>query len=167
MEQHVKQLLMKKLFTLLALGLPMLTFAQSITKHVITPAGGFDPNESGNLQIYWSLGEVATSRIAAEQLILTQGFHQLDLQVNPIFESENFDLSIDIYPNPAVGKLQLRQEQINRFQIKIQDLLGRVIISENWTMLEKEIDLSKLPNQTYLLTLQSDRAIKSFKIIKT
>lgn len=157
---------MKYFYALCLALLPLVLTSQVLAKDVITPLGGHTISLEGNIDLHWSVGELAATTISADNIELTQGYHQLDLMVDPIFEWGSDQLQISIYPNPTQDLLHLQQEHQTEFQVELRDLLGRIIHYEIWSTSSKTLDLHYLPANTYTLTLISKGEIKSVKIQK-
>ncbi len=157
---------MKQFYTLCLTLLPLILTSQVLEKDVITSAGGQTVSLEGDIDLHWSVGELAVTTLSTENLQLTQGYHQLDLVVDPIFEWGSDQLQISIFPNPTQDLLHLQQEHQTEFQIELRDLLGKMIQREIWSTSSKTLELHHLPANTYMLTLISNGQIKSLKIQK-
>lgn len=157
---------MKGYFTLFALLYILPIQSQSLSKSVLATSGGHHTVPEATLDVHWSLGELATTTIGTGDNI-TQGFHQLDLLIDPVYEWPQEDIGLKLFPNPVADYLVLEQKGAQIFKIEIHDLLGRLLFVEELNSSHKEIDIQRLPNHTYLLTLTSDQHRKSFKIIKS
>ena len=139
---------------------------QQIEKQVITSSGGQVTGSEDDIDLHWSLGEIASTTIGDDPQ-LTQGFQQLEILIDPIFEWPVDDLKISVYPNPTSGAIHLEQDGSKSFDIKLFDLMGQPIINEKWLGQNKNIEINHLPDQTYLLTITSGSVYKSIKILKT
>ena len=158
---------MKQLFTCLVLCTTLSAYAQPIDKDVISSAGGSVAIPSADLSVHWSLGELATTTIGQNDLILTQGLHQLDALIDPIFTWPSSDNRISIFPNPTPDALHLQQVGSNSFEVELRNLLGQSILVTHWDSAELILRISDLPNQTYLLTLRGAGTFSTFKIVKS
>jgi len=68
---------MKTISFLLVLTIGLNGFGQSICRELISTSGNFHSN--GNINLSWSLGELATETSVTPGVILTQGFQQPDI----------------------------------------------------------------------------------------
>ena len=116
---------------LLVVGLgPTLLLAQiEIVPSVIASSGAYGQNES--FSISWTLGEIATTTLHGENMILTQGFQQaLDFGVG--IQKNEIDWTISVYPNPVHNELNIRFDlrESKDFLLEIQDVTGRILMLE-------------------------------------
>ncbi len=75
------------------------------------------------------------------------------ININPIdglFEKENREASISIYPNPVVSKLSIESNE-NIEHITILDLTGKIIYTQQQYILRDNINLDFLNSGTYIL----------------
>ena len=76
-----------------------------------------------------------------------------------------------VYPNPTIGKtrIQIPESFKRRIDLTITDVAGRIVFKENGMESfgeEIEVDLSKLVNGTYFLSIQQNEKIAWGKILK-
>lgn len=140
--------------------------AQEISKYVIGTAGGHDKLTSANIDLHWTIGEITGSLISNEQIQLQQGFHQTDLRSVPVYEWNESAPPISVFPNPTSGILSISQEELNQYNIQVRDVYGRILLKDVLKNLETEIDLSRIADQTLLLTIESEARHLGFKIVK-
>ena len=75
-------------------------------------------------------------------------------------ESLSVKLEASVYPNPSNGVfyLELKSEQVDTYQIKIFNLIGRTIESEKIeTNQEYRFDLSSHPKGVYFIQVESGK----------
>lgn len=93
-------------------------------------------------------------------------FDSLDYAlINNIKKNVN-DFKVQIYPNPTVGKLKVKIENLKEGNIfiKITDVLSREIKQLEY---EEEVDISELEKGIYFLSLyQNEKLLTASKIIK-
>ena len=76
------------------------------------------------------------------------------------------DLDFTMYPNPVSEKLFFNMDDQESIQIRLIDLNGKLILQESYNKLSKgEIDVSNIPNGSYILNFQTDSAIGSKNIM--
>lgn len=89
------------------------------------------------------------------------------INVNDLLSvSSNKLSSFNYYPNPVKDSFVITSENGNNFDVTIHNLIGQEVKHvKNTSSLEK-IDMSTLSNGTYIVTVNSDKAHKSFKVVK-
>lgn len=73
-------------------------------------------------------------------------------------------LDFKIYPNPANEYLKINTSYYGSFMIQIFDVMGRNIFSKSVDANET-IDISNIPNGTYLVTIKTKENINTKKLI--
>lgn len=81
-----------------------------------------------------------------------------------VSEYQNNSFNLKIYPNPANEYLKLESPYYGNFIIQIFDVMGRKIFSKS-VETNETIDISNIPNGTYLITLKTKKNIKTKKLI--
>ncbi|MCB0665380.1 MAG: T9SS type A sorting domain-containing protein [Saprospiraceae bacterium] len=157
---------MKTILLLLYLIGYSFTYSQQISKFVISPSGDHIQSSQVDLDLHWTLGELTSTLITNSQIQLQQGFHQIEIMSVPVYEWNDVGPSVSVYPNPTSGRLVLSQDETKNYKITIRDLYGRILKTDVFETLNKEIDLSTFPDQTLLLTIDSEQLHKGLKIVK-
>ena len=81
----------------------------------------------------------------------------------------NADNEIIIYPNPTNNVLTLKVDQTSfseRDRLQLFSVIGEQLYSSNINSQQTTVDLSKIPEGTYILITSIDGIQKSFKILK-
>ena len=88
---------------------------------------------------------------------------------NNTIETELAGRAIALYPNPTNGELWVNFPEIGNpgADLKIFDLLGRLVIQEKILQPLSQIDLSGLRPGNYIYSVQQSGAVCSGKIVKT
>ncbi len=139
-----------------------------------------EPLYDGN-QNDWVLEEIDLSDYLGEQILVrfrfssdnfqtADGFYFDDLKVNIVEESqlgvnETIKNSFNIYPNPTNNVLNITTPNSN-YTIKLFNLQGQIVQKIKSVTGSKTIDLSNLSTGIYILKLTSQKASKTFKVIK-
>lgn len=114
--------------------------------------------------------EISATGYNKKSEVITVSNSALDIPVNfGTTGMEDFiEYGISIYPNPNNGIFNIIcQEDFNEGIVRIIDMNGRVILSENLkNNSENLIDISSQPNGLYLITLHIDGNVVKGKIIK-
>ena len=142
--------------------------AQSITPMVVASAGNFFSASNGSIS--FTVGEPVTTTVTSFSNILTQGFQQPSYTTTAIDETETPVYNLTVYPNPTEGLIFIRDNGNNfstNTEIYVVDVLGRKLISQNFTNSELTLDLNKFSAGNYFIVIQTgDRKIFTHKITK-
>lgn len=157
---------MKKQSIFLTLALPLAAAAQSLSPTVVASAGNHA--SAGNVQLCYTVGEVAVTTVSGGSSIITQGFHQPIEVTSGIAEGE-IPGNIKVFPNPASHEVFVETElQSEQLTAAITDLQGRIVrelsIHQNGT---HSILVDDLAAAGYQLTLYGThkKFRKTFNII--
>lgn len=156
---------MKKLISsLILIGAMGALGAQSLSPEVVANAG--ETYAAGNLVVEWTLGEVMTESYDGT-LILTQGFHQPELQVTSIKDPAAAFGFVKVYPNPTAGSISIEREQAGDLHMNLLDMQGRLIMQEHASTSLTSLDMSSLPTGIYVLRLSDGKqGVRSIRIEK-
>ncbi len=154
----------------LLITIPMLLFSQNGRADVVATAG--DSYRGANVQLDWTMGELAISRISGQRQI-TQGFHQPYYHIVGVDELPKHIGQVKLFPNPTSDRIQIQIDfEVPRAVVlQLVDLQGRLL----WTYkamgqnLSKGISLSYFPSGFYLLNVIVDdnQYQQTYKIEKT
>ena len=144
----------------------------SLTAHgqhqAVTTAGDFDQNESGSVS--WTLGQIVTATHSGSDIILTQGFQQISLEV---VTSTRHDIDVrrqvKAYPNPVAGQITIETSDLSNktLSFELYNLQGQLIKKKKMNANYQRINMESEPSGEYLLRILSDgKPVESFKIIK-
>jgi len=150
---------MRFIFFLL-LFLPVVSSAQDTLQYVIGNAG--EDFQSENIQVSWTIGEVATETLVTSTHTITQGFHQGNFLVDRINEDLAKDFSIKVYPNPVNDLLLIETDAQNK-EFRVVDIDGRIRLNGIILSELQQVDLTGLPAGTYFFQVEKH---KTHKIIK-
>lgn len=149
---------------LLLLLLSTSVFSQSISRSVIS-SSGYD-GSAEHYQVSWTIGETVIGTFAAGDVMLTQGFHQGEILVTSIEETDPGQKMI-AYPNPAHDELYIRVDNPEGLRYEIFDVNGQRIAGEQITSQTTSVNVSNLSPAIYYVKLKNDQQAKqTFKIIK-
>ncbi|WP_322971785.1 T9SS type A sorting domain-containing protein [Faecalibacter sp. LW9] len=73
--------------------------------------------------------------------------------------------SIKVYPNPVVDYLVVESFSEAKF-ISVIDITGRQVLSQNPSSKVNRVNMSSLSAGTYIVTVESNDGVQSFKVIK-
>ena len=126
-------------------------------------------NETISLSDYLDNEILIRFKLVSDNSQRRDGFYFDDLKVNVL--SNNLDLSsielnnISVYPNPVTDRFYINTNLIN-YNISIYNILGKQIYRTIGNSGNTTINLSLLPRGVFLLKLNNEKRIKTFKIIK-
>ena len=97
------------------------------------------------------------------------GFYFDDLKINTISSNLSINtqnpLPFKIYPNPAKDKIIIKSDLIN-YNLSIYNLIGKEVLKLQNQNRETLLDISSLNQGLYLIELEANTAIHTFKLIK-
>lgn len=76
--------------------------------------------------------------------------------------TEEINGDLVVYPNPTSDFLYIKTSKLDIEKVFIFDLSGKLLFSEK----SKTIDVKNLPSATYIISIKTSNALKSFKFIK-
>jgi len=89
----------------------------------------------------------------------------LVLKTTEIAQKESF---FSVYPNPAVNGfvLQLKDAEIKNSNLKIYSLMGQLITEKQITQSQTHISCESWANGVYLINVNLNGSLQTFKLIK-
>ncbi|MGC4040286.1 MAG: T9SS type A sorting domain-containing protein [Flavobacterium sp.] len=72
---------------------------------------------------------------------------------------------LKLYPNPVTDLLTISNSQLMS-KVMVVDMLGRILATKEVNDVETKIDMSRYPTGTYLVQVNADGGVKTFKVIK-
>ncbi|MCF8227071.1 MAG: T9SS type A sorting domain-containing protein [Bacteroidales bacterium] len=123
------------LFIFIAAGLTgNIANSQSVqlSPTVIASAGGY--GEGTDINLSWTLGEIAVSTLQGNNMVLTQGFHQPINKIDDALLVDPIRWQVVAYPNPVDNELlvQFDLPEPEDFIIELQDVTGRITSQEQF-----------------------------------
>lgn len=120
----------------------------------------------------YSIGQVVYTTITGTNGSVAQGVQQpFEIsEVIGIKEAEGITLTCTAYPNPAKDYLTLKVNNydISNLSYQLYDINGKLLENKKIAGNETTIDMNHLATATYFLKIiQSNKEVKTFKIIKT
>jgi hypothetical protein len=159
---------MRTLFLLLALACAWVARGQL---HLTTPAG--DRYVTPELQLSFSLGEVAVETWSGAGIRITQGFHQPDFETTSVDAFQLMD--VQVFPNPVRDLLQVTvldsPPGLEVVQLTLVDLTGRACLTDRIRLggnMTHTLNMGGLPPGMYVLTLEDAERhwVARYKITK-
>ena len=144
--------------------------AQSIAPQVLSNCGASASNASYRMD--WTFGEFAIASIGNNEHHITQGFHQPYSGTVSIDEVVPNTTTTWIWPNPAVGELNLGfSGSVKKgTAIRVLSVDGKTLVTSGLTPGRSvtTIPVSALADGSYLLVIEGlDGAVSTHRFIKT
>lgn len=126
--------------------------AQALQPKVIASTG--TQVVSSNLQLAYTVGEMAVTTAAASSVILTQGFHQSYKNAVGVSFIQN-PIDVQLYPNPTTNYVRLLVNGYTQpFTIRLYHLSGKLLLKQIYHPLNPlDINLSEYSAGIYFLQL--------------
>jgi len=83
-----------------------------------------------------------------------------------IYNPDNQDIDVIIYPNPVEDYLQIKLQNPVTTHIRISSLTGQVLLSQTLNQAQTTLDLSELANGVYFLRYDNPNGTRTLKLIK-
>lgn len=143
--------------------------AQSHRLEVLSTTG--DHFVKGNYQLSQTLGETVTITQGNRYYFATQGFHQIDYRAVVIYEYQEENITIDVYPNPVLRNLNIDlpdKDYQDQYTYALYSLTFQEIAQGELSDKNNLLELGQLTAGQYMLHIANDNGlIKTSKIIKT
>jgi len=147
---------------MLALSAALCCFT-AVAQEVISSGGESYTNSSG--QIDYTIGEPLIETVTGTANLLTQGFHQPEIQVTEIGDQSS-DTDMIVFPNPTNGSLTIQLDEVpNGLNYLLFDAAGKLVMSDEVIQRESLIDMNGLSSGRYILKFSNNST--SFQIQKT
>jgi hypothetical protein len=119
------------------------------------PISGLPAGESGLAAVHFVTTNCGTANY--RYYVHDDGGAFLDsVDVRVIFSCASIDekdpVSFSIFPNPVASQLAINAEGLEKFDVRIVDVLGKTVYDES-AYKSKKIDVSDLKNGVYILTI--------------
>ncbi len=147
------------------------TNAQELVSPTVLCSSGDDLKNS-NIQITWTLGEIAIETFFSNNTSFTQGF----LQESYSFEKENsidetdFFNKIQIFPNPFIQNFNISIEKKNlndEISIEILSLDGKKLLIQRLNSENSIVYVPQFPSQILILKIIcNDKTVSTYKLKK-
>lgn len=161
----------KVLFVLLWI-LPTFSYSQTVEKSVISSDGG--TKNVGNYTFEYTIGECVISNLNVPTLLLTQGFHQPEIEISASLSVASIGLNIRAYPVPTKELLTIELESERAIPVKL------VLVNSNGSEVmplfslnaegatKKIVDISSVSSGVYYVRLVNTEGYlqETIRIIK-
>lgn len=145
---------------LLIISLFLCSIPSAHAQHVIASAG----NEKQNIS--WTIGETVTETMIGDFTAI-QGFNQPAEALGPIsIESVKSAIEFSVYPNPVADYVTISCKENKKFTWRLTNLMGQEVAHSQPFTSNTTVDMRAFTPGNYLLTILSDREIKTITLIK-
>ena len=130
-------------------------------------AGGEAKSAAGSVS--YSVGQVAYSSVSNTSGSVSQGVQQTYQVSTAGVLEERLDFSLSVFPNPTTNQITL---EVGKFENQplnyvLFDAAGKQIQANKVLEKQTNVDMSTLPNATYLMDVyQDNKKVQTFKILK-
>ena len=128
-------------------------FSQYSSPQLISSSGSYNINQTGSIS--WSLGEVTTSTLVSNDVVLTQGFQQPSISIVDQVKTIDPDLQISAYPNPTANNITIawNSPNLENCIINLYSLKGIILKQHIVTRYQfsQTIDLTGFDSGLYIL----------------
>ncbi|MBA3283683.1 MAG: T9SS type A sorting domain-containing protein [Nitrosopumilus sp.] len=80
--------------------------------------------------------------------------------------NNNYELYTSVFPNPSHNFITVQLGESESATVSINNLEGKIVMQKLISHIESQIDISALPNATYILSVKTDKGEYSQKIYK-
>ncbi len=114
----------------LIFSIQILSAQITLAPSVVSSGGGY--YEGAELNIAWTIGELAVTTLEGGDMILTQGFQQPHIAAVGISQLEEPNWGVSIYPNPVSNELNVHFsiQRSGEYLLEIQDVTGRLFLQQ-------------------------------------
>ncbi|MEQ6120772.1 cadherin domain-containing protein [Reichenbachiella sp. MALMAid0571] len=135
---------------------PTVTTDPAGLSHTITYDGLVDaPSEAGTYSVVVTIDEDNY-----------EGERTASFTINGIATGlEDFALEYKVYPNPAKNWLKIENPGYEELTIRMYNLDGQLLLSDNLTLIHNNLDISSLNNGMYLLSLSTKQYSTTTRIL--
>ncbi|WP_333599034.1 T9SS type A sorting domain-containing protein [Flavobacterium sp.] len=74
--------------------------------------------------------------------------------------------SFKVYPNPSSSFVTISSEQLDSFKLKVTDLTGKVMLTQEFSGIENTVDVSSFATGLYFFEINSGSKSETIKIMK-
>jgi hypothetical protein len=150
------------------LALFLLLLSNYVCAQEVISSSGSSLENSTN-QLSWTLGEPVIETFSDGKSVITQGFQQSKLSVTAIDQiSENL-YGLKVYPNPVSSALTIEVSEVEKFNLSLFDLNGKLLIKKEVEKTVETFDMLNFIPGSYFLTVSSGNGkhLQTFKVIKS
>jgi hypothetical protein len=134
------------------------------------PAGGIGNGESAKASFHVNPGEMNGGTAHYRYYVMQDGGgyeDSLDVIANGTLSVKDPKeaISVNVFPNPASGVLTINAQGLEGFTVRITDVLGKVVYSDEGVT-PKKIDVSEFRNGVYIVAvMQKGTAVHTKRIV--
>ena len=151
---------MKTIISILLVFSGLTSYGQTIEISTIDSGGASVSN--GDINILYTIGEVAVSETVVGTIYLSEGFINSNVE-SALNINQNFfpESGVVLYPNPASDKVYINSN-FNIERVEVYDVLGKLMFSRRTSSV---IEISALSNGIYFFKFYNQGSAMMKKII--
>jgi hypothetical protein len=140
-------------------------YAQTLSPEVIASSGTNLSGPGGGME--YTIGEVATATLTAGSDVLTQGFHQPNIEIVGVEEFLDA-YSIDLYPNPINDFVNIETDSDAELKVQVYTAHGQLVMSSETFINKVVLDVQNMANGPYVFKVSraDGTPVKNFSVIK-
>lgn len=152
---------MKKTFLLAAL---VLLSTMIMAQTAVTTTGGTAAGAVGSFS--YSVGQPATLNASNDSKSAHEGVMQpATYRVESISEAQ--DIAVSIFPNPTSDGVTLQRDYTDKpLTVELYSADGRRLETSDWETATMRLDMSRYAAGSYILKVNTDNRISTYKITK-
>jgi len=132
---------------------------------IISTTGNYNKNSYSSIS--WTMGEPIIETFNSANNIITQGFQQNTLAVVSIYELQDNNTAINVFPNPVNKFVYINTEKFTGLSFKLFDTNGKLLYTGNLYQNQTKILFNKYASGIYFLHIEKqEQLIQNFQIIK-
>lgn len=114
-------------------------------------------NSSGTTHYRFYIMDASTKVDSVDVIVTT---------VLGIKDTKNEEVSMSLYPNPASSILNITAQGLEGYEVKMTDVLGKVVYNESVAGASKKVDVSDFKTGVYMVTItEKGTAIQTRRIV--
>ena len=146
----------------------LLLLCTSLVMAQETPVSAANESTGSNGSVSYSVGLISVETLESTDGSVSQGI-QIPLEVTQLLSVDDpqfANVRVYAFPNPTIDVVRLNVGNHQDLSVQLYDINGK-LIKQQANISSQQISLNAYKSGIYLLKiLQSDREIKTFKIVK-
>lgn len=134
-----------------------------------TVAAAGHSEETADYQVSWTLGDLVIITADTDNTILTQGFQQPSLTVNPQTSIQVTGIELKVFPNPTADFVNIHFSEFeNNASFAVYNQNGSLVEQREITSSQTQVNFTSLASGQYILRITRNKTqpLQSFKIVK-
>ncbi len=155
---------MKNILIIFTLLLTASGYSQTAVKKSSIDSGGATAT-SGNIDVIYTIGEVAIQENTQGSTHVSEGFIGPDLRQSLGITDEVLFNDFNVFPNPSADVIHIYFANTSDYTMQVSDMNGKILLVKNTKQVNNTLDISRLARGMYLLLLK-DTANHTYNVLK-